>query len=66
MNYTKQVLDILFHTIESMDIGYCVLHGYETLPDTTVSDVDIAIDPSQKDALDSIISQFIRGRIYHY
>jgi thymidylate kinase len=55
MNYVKQILDGLFESFERLDIPYCVLHGYETLPESAPSDVDIAIDPKQKEAIDAII-----------
>lgn len=55
MNYVKQILDRLFESLESHDIPYCVLHGYETLPETAPSDVDIAIDPGKEKELDTII-----------
>lgn len=55
MNYIKQVLDRLFESLENHDVPYCVLHGYETLPEHAPSDVDIAIDPKKEKELDTII-----------
>jgi len=57
MNHTKHLLDTLFNTFEAEDITYCVLHGYDTLPESTTSDVDIAIDHSRRTKLDSIVTE---------
>lgn len=55
-NYMAMDLFIrLFETLEGSGIKYCVLHGYETLPEMAPSDVDIAIDPGKEQTLDSII-----------
>ncbi len=55
MSYVKEILEGLFDSFDHHDIPYCVLHGYETLPELAPSDVDIAIDPRQKETLDAII-----------
>jgi thymidylate kinase len=38
-----QILSGVFATFERAGIAYCVLHGYETYPDTVPSDVDCII-----------------------
>ena len=36
-------------------IRYCVLHGYETLPEEAISDVDLALDPRQRGLIDAVL-----------
>ena len=55
-----QYLNKLFSKFEQLDIRYCVLHSYEDLPDTPVSDVDIAIDRRGMNMLESILDKLSR------
>lgn len=36
----------LFRDIDASSVNYCVLHGWQTLPDWTRSDIDIAVEES--------------------
>jgi len=72
MNYIKQILQRLFENLETHDISYCVLHGYEKLPESVPSDVDIAIDPAKEKNLDILIynlaaetDSFVTQKIYY-
>ena len=51
-------LNDLFNTINEMNITYCVLRNYDTLPyDTNGSDIDIFIDPNDFDNFHKIIKE---------
>ena len=45
---TKKILTYIFKRFEVESVGYCVLRGYETLPDKVENDVDIYVDNVDK------------------
>lgn len=55
MNSTRKILNALFYYFEAKNVPYCILHGFETLPEYAVSDIDIALDPQHKKQLDNYL-----------
>jgi thymidylate kinase len=45
----------LFRHLEQSSIRYCVLHGWDELPDHLSSDLDLAIHPTDKPAIPAIL-----------
>jgi len=45
----------LFRLLEQSSIRYCVLHGWDELPDHLSSDLDLAIHPADKPAIPTIL-----------
>lgn len=45
----------LFHALEELKIRYCVLHGYQQLPDRLDSDLDLAIHQEDAQRLDALV-----------
>ncbi len=57
MNHSEQFLNIFFKLLEDRGLSFCVLHSYETLPEYASSDIDVAIEPNQKEDLDALIAR---------
>ncbi len=47
-------IELLFHTFEEARIDYCVLHGWDGLPEALSSDLDLAVHPKDHDKLPSV------------
>ncbi|MEM4626648.1 MAG: hypothetical protein QXF70_04475, partial [Candidatus Bilamarchaeaceae archaeon] len=52
---TEEFIFKLFRTLNKKGVNYCIISGYEKLPDEIISDLDIAIEKKVVKELDKII-----------
>src|SRR5437868_14741092 len=63
---TAQASDFLrgfFQLLNAGQVRYCVLHGWRDLPDVLVSDLDLVIDPADRNVLPAVFGA-LRDRGY--
>jgi thymidylate kinase len=48
------LLESLFEALDHHDVRYCVLHGWERLPEVSRGDVDLAVHPEDRRKLPSV------------
>ena len=48
---------MLFSALEDAGIQYCVLHGWDGLPEVLPSDLDLAVHPKDRDKLPAVFGK---------
>lgn len=56
-NHMAQAINRLFKKLDALDIKYCVLHSYETLPSKAESDIDTVIDYNGMRQMDEVLNE---------
>ncbi len=54
---TADFVKLLFEALQSAGVRYCVLHGWDGLPEVLPSDLDLAVHPEDKRKLPAILAR---------
>lgn len=59
----KLSLNDFFDNLERLEVNYCVLHGWSSLPDHLPSDLDIVVAPEDIGKLEKLLWNYSNGRL---